>query len=234
MAIYLVSISLIGVCQNLEVDGHVKITELDLDNTQGDFITRKNDGTLARRSISSFQTKRYVIGEFAHGGIVFWIDETGEHGLVCSMSNLATDVRWYAGTCGNTRAYGDGPGAGKLNTAIIIAAHVAIGDDGNTYAARICNEYISIDPFNRGVSFNHGDWYLPSYEELQIMYNNKAAIEATADQLSFFGGEGFNDGIFWSSNETGDCFAAAWQFEIGFGGGGGKAIDRDVRAVRMF
>lgn len=234
LVISIMSISLIGICQNLEVEGHIKIGALDLDNSQSNFIIRKNDGTLGRRVLSSFQKKKYVIGEFAHGGIVFWLDETGEHGLVCSISNIATDERWYAGDCGHTRAYGDGPGAGRSNTSIIIAAQVAIGDDGSTYAARICNEYFSLDPFNRGVSFNHGDWYLPSLEELKIMYNNKAAIEATAVQLSSFGAEGFNDGIFWSSTETGSCFAAAWQFSIGFGGGGGKAIDRDVRAVRIF
>lgn len=84
------------------------------------------------------------------------------------------------------------------------------------------------------MSFNHGDWYLPSHEELKIMYNNKAAIEATAVQLSSFGGEGFNDGIFWSSTERSDCIASAWQFSIGFGGDAGKGADRDVRAVRIF
>ncbi|MDA0196388.1 MAG: hypothetical protein O2887_17055 [Bacteroidetes bacterium] len=77
----------------------------------------------------------YTVGQFAQGGIVFWVDETGKSGLVCTKTDQSTGVRWYAGTYGNTQAKGDGPGAGELNTRIIIAAQVPIGDDGATYAA---------------------------------------------------------------------------------------------------
>ena len=103
----------------------------------------------------------YSVGDFAYGGIVFWVDETGQHGLVCSKEDQSTAVRWFAGTNGNTQAKGDGPYAGEANTSIIIAAQVAIGDDGDTYAARICNELQVTDGGK-----TYGDWYLPSKEEL--------------------------------------------------------------------
>ncbi len=57
---------------------------------------------------------------------------------MCAKVDQSTGVRWYAGTVTYTMALGDGPLAGKMNTAIIIA-NQGIGDAG-TYAARICNE----------------------------------------------------------------------------------------------
>ena len=95
------------------------------------------DGTIQTTAATT-----YSIGDFAQGGIVFWVDETGKHGLVCSKSDQdgGSGVRWFAGANGNTQAKGNGPYAGELNTSIIIAAQVSIGDDGSTYAARICNE----------------------------------------------------------------------------------------------
>lgn len=230
----LMFISFLGTSQNLEVDGQVKITQLDLNNSAGDVIIRLSDGTLGRRSVATLQTKKYAIGDFTQGGIVFWIDETGEHGLVCSIANLATNMRWFAGAAGLTHARGDGPGAGKLNTAIIISAQVAIGDDGSNYAARLCNEYQSIDIFNRGVSFNHGDWYLPSIGELGLIYDNRVKIDQTAAALSSFGGEVLNDATYWSSNESTNFFADIYIFSNGLHGGQGKATTEHVRAVRTF
>ena len=135
------------------------------------------------------------VGDFAHGGIVFWVDETGQHGLVCAKEDQmgANGAEWWAGTTGNTQAKGDGPYAGKANTSIIIAAHVAIGDDGNPYAARICNE---LQITEGGITY--GDWYLPSKEELNLMYQNKATIDATATSN---GGSSFNSSFYWSSTE---------------------------------
>ena len=62
----------------------------------------------------------YSIGDFAHGGIVFWVDETGQHGLVCTKEDQIGGVRWHAGANGNTQAKGDGIYAGRANTSIII------------------------------------------------------------------------------------------------------------------
>ncbi len=106
----------------------------------------------------------YEIGDFAHGGVVFYVKPCGTKGLVFARDDQSgiKGIRWYAGTSGYTRAKGDRPYAGKANTSIIIAAHVAIGDDGINYAAGLCNElqvteggclltsssYISLNPCN--------------------------------------------------------------------------------------
>ncbi len=180
-------------------------------------IARTGSGTVAARTITAgngisitngdgvsgnptIAAKTYAIGDFAHGGIVFWVDETGQHGLVVAKYDQSTNARWNAGTFGDTRALGDGPGAGKANTSIIIAAHVAIGDDGTTYAARICNE-LKITEGGK----TYGDWYLPSREEVQIIFLNKVSINSTALAN---GGSIINEAFYyWSSTEHGNTHA---------------------------
>ena len=177
-------------------------------------------------SVSSITT--YSVGDFAHGGIVFWVDETGQHGLVCAKEDQSTGVRWHAGTFGNTRAYGNGLYAGKTNTSIIIAAQVAIGDDGNTYAARICNELQITESGN-----TYGDWYLPSREELALMYQNRASINATATAN---GGSSFVNALYWSSTEENNT-NYAWVHDYTSGSNSyisQKNTSHRVRAIRAF
>lgn len=177
-------------------------------------------------SVSSVTT--YSVGDFAHGGIVFWVDETGQHGLVCAKQDQSTGVRWHAGTFGNTRAYGDGLYAGEANTSIIIAAQVAIGDDGNTYAARICNELQITESGN-----TYGDWYLPSREELALMYQNRASINATATAN---GGSSFVNAFYWSSTEENNT-NYAWVHDYTSGSNSyisQKNTSHRVRAIRAF
>jgi len=175
---------------------------------------------------SEYPTTTYSVGDFAQGGIVFWVDETGQHGLVCAKEDQSTVASWYAGTYGNTQAKGDGPYAGEANTSIIIAAQVAIGDDGSTYAARICNEL----QINEG-GFTYGDWYLPSKEELNLMNLNKTTIDATATSN---GGSAFATAYYWSSTE----FDILYSWLHDFDNGGQISFDKistyRVRAVRAF
>ena len=171
--------------------------------------------------------KTYKVGDFAQGGIVFWVDESGQHGLVCGKKDHSSGIRWHAGTNGNTRAYGDGFFAGEMNTAIIIAAHVAIGDDGNTYAALLCNELRITEG-----AYSYADWYLPSRAELYRMYLNKAVIDATAIAN---GGTAFANDHYWSSTEDSQFLAGHVNMDSGGSGFNTKGIAvYRVRAVRAF
>ena len=170
-------------------------------------------------------TKPYSIGDFAHGGIVFWVDETGQHGLVCAKEDQSERIRWYGGTNGNTQAKGDGVYAGKANTAIIIAAQVAIGDDGVTYAARICNE-LQITEGGK----TYGDWYLPSNHELNLMYQNVRTINTTAGNNR---GSDLSN-AYWSSTEIDNDGAWKMDFSDGRGVDTNKSTTSNVRAVRAF
>jgi hypothetical protein len=153
-----------------------------------------------------------AIGDSYQGGIIFWIDASGQHGLIAATADQSAGVRWYAEIYMNTVAYADGVGAGKANTAIIIAKQ-GYGD-GGTYAARICNEY---------QSGGYGDWYLPSEYELDRLYQQKTAVG------------GFATGYYWSSTE---CISSeTWGVWFGSGLKQTKVkyyASGAVRAIRAF
>jgi hypothetical protein len=197
--------------QIMEVEGQAKITLMDTVTDVSANVVWQADGTLALR--------QYKIGDMAQGGIVFFIDESGEHGLVADISDVSTGIRWYAGTSGRTQAKGDGPFAGEMNTAVIIAAHVAIGDDWGIYAARLCAE------LQKG---GYGDWYLPSKEELNLMYNN----------LYLAGLGGFDtSNNYWCSTEVEGSSSFAWSQWFLTGNqtvGSPKGSTHRVRAIRAF
>jgi hypothetical protein len=162
-----------------------------------------------------------------HGGIIFWLDNSGEHGLVCAKQDQSAAIRWHAGSLANPHALGDGPFSGEMNTTIIIAGLLALGDDGNTYAARICAE-LQVTEGNK----SYGDWYLPSKDELNQMFINRGVINTTA---MAHGGSGFADFFqYWSSTEA--QFGNAWsqQFPLGTQQATGMGTTLHVRAIRAF
>jgi hypothetical protein len=112
---------------------------------------------------SSWVSNAHYIGESYGGGIVFFVYDNGQHGLISATADQSTGIRWYAGTYTYTMAFADGVAAGKANTAIIIANQSY--SDGEMYAAIVCNQYsVTVG----GVKY--GDWYLPSKYELNLLY----------------------------------------------------------------
>ena len=169
----------------------------------------------------------YSIGDDAQGGVVFWVDATGQHGLVVAKTNQSTGLRWYAGTNGSTQAKGDGIYAGKANTSIIIAAQIAIGDNGATYAARLCNE---LQITESGITY--GDWYLPSKFELNQLYLNQNTLNKVS---GFFPLSMVYPSYYWSSTESSNN--TAWIKNFTRGGDSmesPKSVTGNVRAVRAF
>ena len=169
----------------------------------------------------------YAVGNAAHGGVVFWVDATGQHGLVCAIFDQSTGIRWDAGTLTWTLANGDGPFAGAMNTAIIIANQGR--GDGSLYAARICNQ---LQMTIGGKTY--GDWYLPSKEELNLMFVNRSII---SDMCLKLGGSAFNTstGYYYSSTEY--SMDKAWGHA--FHSGGYQSVNTKfgkarVRAIRAF
>lgn len=173
--------------------------------------------------------KTYAVGDFAQGGIVFYIDETGQHGLVCAKNDQSTSMRWCAGAYLNIRAYGDGFYAGKTNTAIIIAVHSAAGDDGLMYAARLCHELHT----SEGGRY-YDDWYLPSIGELREMSIHQATINTTAAAHFGMSLSISTTSYYFSSKEFDRSDAYLWSFRYGRDFNGLKFDTNYVRAVRSF
>jgi len=170
--------------------------------------------------------KRYKVGDFAQGGIVFWVDETGEHGLVCAKRDAySINCLWgsksYTGTFGGGGIY-----AGKANTATINAILISLFGGTHT-ATGYCSRYGDNES-------DYRDWYLPSLYELDLMYQNKATIDAIA---TAHGGDTFEADWYWSSTEASFESAYAIRFSDGLSGSRTKDnynYESYVRAIRSF
>jgi hypothetical protein len=107
--------------------------------------------------------ERYV-GELYSGGVVIWIDQTGSHGLICSMIDLSTSQTWS--NVGSTEigltAQSDWDGLSNSNAIVGQSEH-------STSAAKLCLDYSNVD-YGTGI---YSDWYLPSRSELNHLFNNK-------------------------------------------------------------
>ncbi|MCK3682848.1 DUF1566 domain-containing protein [Maribellus sp. YY47] len=195
--------------------------------TAGTNVTVTGSGTTASPYVvNAGGVTKYSVGDFAQGGIVFYVDETGQHGLVCAKDDQSTGIRWYAGTYGNTQAYTEGTFSGKTNTTMIIAAHYAIGNDGLGYAALAC---VYLNVVVGGHSY--GDWYLPSKSELNMMFTNRGKINATALAN---GGKAIANDFYWSSTEGNQTDAWAQFLLTGEQLTGDKGALAYVRAIRAF
>jgi hypothetical protein len=159
----------------------------------------------------------HTIGESYGGGIVFYVYDGGQHGLIAATADQSAGIRWYGGINNhkNTRARANGIGAGLKNTPIIIASEGPV--DGAGFAATVCNEYsVTVG----GVTY--GDWYLPSIHELSLLYVQRIAVG------------GFSTGSYWSSTEIDTTLAWRLAFNSGTSYSYAKYQSFYVRAVRAF
>jgi len=156
-------------------------------------------------------TPAYVIGGNINGDIIFYIDGTGQHGLVCAPTDQGTSVKWGCYGTTITGADSTAVGTGNQNTIDIVNGCSTVG-----IAARICYDLVLND---------YTDWYLPSKDELNLMYTN----------LRYLGD--FATTGYWSSSENeNDNTEAWWQW---FGDGGTQDPNKkdhpaSIRAIRTF
>nr|HPN22296.1 DUF1566 domain-containing protein [Tenuifilaceae bacterium] len=154
-------------------------------------------------------TTTYAIGESYFGGIIFYLDATGQHGLVSALVDQSAGAVWgcYPLTIGGTSS---AFGTGNQNTNVIVA-----GCTTNGIAARICYNLV-LNGFN--------NWFLPSKNELLLMYSN----------LKMAGLGGFSDDFYWSSSEETNLYALYVSFINGSMSTYSKEGTLRVRAVRAF
>jgi len=184
--------------------------------------------------IKSNQAKKYSIGEEYRGGLVFYVDETGQHGLIVSKIDVNQEsIEWRNGASGNkvTNARGDGVGAGETNTRVIISQQTIDNQRGTFAALQAANFQVLADgvtPCKTPILSNmvcYGGWYLPSAYELQLLHKNLYLQNA-----SYFAPD-----FYWSSTERSVSEAWLMQFATGELSTSNKSntIGR-VRAVARF
>jgi hypothetical protein len=152
--------------------------------------------------------KIHEIGEKYGGGIIFYLDNSKEHGLIAAEFDQSTNIKWDNGEGFQVGANSETDG--RSNTMIIINK---LGTRGY-YAAKICRDY-------NGGGFT--DWFLPAFDQLNLLYLQNDIVG------------GFNGKYYWSSTESGNM-GRAWNllFRPQTPYNTQKIFECNVRAIRSF
>jgi hypothetical protein len=172
-------------------------------------------GTAYGNTVMVTTLQSLSIGQNYQGGVIAYIFTPGDpgfvsgqtHGLIVSGGNLSTGIQWG---CSGFSISGTNVslGTGQSNTALII------NNCGSTNAASICNDFISN---------GYSDWYLPSREELNKIFLNRAVIS------------GLLSVSYWSSSQSSST--SAWSINFTNGSISSSTTKTSlfyVRAVRSF
>jgi hypothetical protein len=128
----------------------------------------------------------FYIGQSYGGGIIFYIDQTGKHGLIAANTDQSTGATWGCfETVIETLPY---IGSGMTNTITIVNS---CGEGG--IAAKICYD-LELNGYS--------DWFLPSVNEFDKMYEIKDIIG------------GFDNKNYWTSCAYDAWFAWIWDWGL--------------------
>lgn len=150
----------------------------------------------------------HQIGELYQGGIVFWVDDTRQHGLIVAKidAHQGEGMQWQNGESGEkiTNARSDGLYAGVSNTHLIVSQQTIDDQEGHFAALSARNFAVlsdGISPCTLDASC-YGNWYLPSLHELQLIRAN----------LYTKGIGDFSEKFYWTSTEVtvNQAFTVNW------------------------
>ena len=163
----------------------------------------------------------HYIGEQYGGGVIFhlWKDIAGvEHGLIVALTDQSTSQAWsnVTSTLIGTSAQSSWDGLSNSNAIVGQATHTSS-------AAKLCLDL---------VSGGQSDWYLPSIQELNMLWNNYYTVARTLSQIG--GATQLANNYYWSSSEYDYNYAWYFIFYNGESYGSNKFYSLYVRAVRAF
>lgn len=163
----------------------------------------------------------HYIGEQYGGGVIFhlWKDNAGvEHGLIVALTDQSISQVWsnVSSTTIGTSAQSSWDGLSNSNAIVGQAGHTRS-------AAKLCLDL---------VSGGQSDWYLPSIQEINMLWNNYYTVARVLSQIS--GATQLADRRYWSSVEDSGLGAQYFNFILGTANVDGKSETSYVRAVRAF
>jgi hypothetical protein len=157
-----------------------------------------------------------VVGGSYGGGVIAYILQPGDHGystttphgLIAAPTDQSVDISWQYDGNTLTGATGTAIGTGQANTTTIVATLGA-----GSYAAKLCDDL---------VLNGYSDWYLPSKDELNKLYINRAEIG------------GLDGYAYWCSSEV--DLNVGWILIVEYGNfyNQTKGSTHYIRAVRAF
>ncbi len=147
---------------------------------------------IERDVLSNNDSDRHYIGELFGGGVVFFVDAKGQHGLICSMTDIisqSSEPKYYPPSYHNKVQMPDGK---------IIYEILAV--DKANEASKLCENYTNSD-FGTGI---FSDWFLPDKDQLWKLRNSKLIVNASL--ATFFSEDGMgllrtsDHAYYWSSS----------------------------------
>lgn len=221
----------------MEIDGSIT-NEIQTISKSGSIVTLSKEGGSFADSVNTYVAgsgiaiqdftislkKRHMVGEIYLGGIIFFVDHTGLHGLIASLDDLdgGDGVQW----------------SDKLNCEVGPEAQSATDGISNTDAMLAHQNSTSSAQLCRNLG---PDWYLPANRELYLLFTQELII----DQILDNDGDPNTNGLiqekfeptlarYWSSTEQDAEFA--WMYKAASGDNSlyKKKYAYRVRAIRAF
>lgn len=172
------------------------------------------------KSYSAEQNTNIVLrlGDEYQGGKIFFLENSGEHGLIGSTTDLVynsefgDEIRFY---WGNETLLGTSNNNGQQNTALMANAATSSGYAGYHFK-------------NGGYSQNgFSDWYIPSIEELEVLKENKSYVGGFPTVTDW-------QAQYWSSSEQSETKAFILNFNALMGNTNDKIKVFKIRPIRKF
>ncbi len=160
------------------------------------------------------------LGDNFEGGNIFYIDNTGLHGLICSNEDFKTNGEFEQLTKFEYGCYDKLIGAdsedGKYNTSLMV---------------HNSNNYNEIGTYLKdGYIFNgYSDWYIPTENELNMIKDNIKYVDGF-----IYDQENSSNNCYWSSIEY-SIYNAGYRNMFGLGQGAtSKLKNYKIRLIRKF
>ncbi|MFZ4520788.1 MAG: DUF1566 domain-containing protein [Bacteroidales bacterium] len=191
--------------------------------TAGTNVTVTGTGTVANPYVINSNGgagSGHYIGELFGGGIVFWVDNTGQHGLIVSLTDLSSSVQWSS-VLTNTGAVSTWNGS--ANSALIVSV---------SFAEQLCDSYVNSANYNTGI---FSDWYLPAIDQLSLIWHSRYILNKNIESAPAPKNVLGTSAYYWSSTELTYQYAWSYAFAAGLASSSFvKSTYAYTRAVREF
>ncbi len=165
---------------------------------------------------STSSTPQYAIGDYAQGGIVFWVSPDATQYKVVHIYDFGRST-WR--NSGSIFLGASSDSDGEANTNLMV--------NDPSYTASAADDCVAL------IEQNYDDWYMPAIDELMTLLDNSGSINPSIVSWS---GDELDIDQYWSSTEESSTEAKVYSTyldppEVR---AIGKLFSNSVRAIRKF